>query len=149
MKSQNPPQSSILGQLSLESIFRRRETNQPRIRLLAEQFRVLACFASRRIRWGWSMITAGELRSLTLFPPRQREHRQWLPLSRCVRASRLKHFICLHEVIIMDVSKVLVLVLMLVAFGFLVWFEMNSRKNTRAAQQVENQANSPEKSAKA
>lgn len=49
----------------------------------------------------------------------------------------------------MDISKILVLVLMLVAVGFLIWFEMNSRKNAKAAQEVKNGTNSPEKSARA
>jgi hypothetical protein len=43
----------------------------------------------------------------------------------------------------MDVSKVLVLVLILVAFGFLIRFEMNSRKNSKAAQAGKKEAESP------
>jgi Flp pilus assembly protein CpaB len=35
----------------------------------------------------------------------------------------------------MDPSKIVVLVLTLLAVGFLVWVEMNSRRNTRAMQQ--------------
>jgi len=35
----------------------------------------------------------------------------------------------------MDVSKIVVLVMVLIAVGFLVFFEMNSRRNTRKQQQ--------------
>jgi len=34
----------------------------------------------------------------------------------------------------MDISKIVVLVMIGIAFGFLVYFEMNSRRNTRKQQ---------------
>lgn len=36
----------------------------------------------------------------------------------------------------MDASKIVVLVLTLIAFGFLVWFEMNSRRNSSAEKET-------------
>ncbi len=49
----------------------------------------------------------------------------------------------------MDVSKILVLVLVLVAFGFLIRFEMNSRRNTKAMQENKPEVESPNKRASA
>ena len=49
----------------------------------------------------------------------------------------------------MDVSKILVLVLILIAVGFLIRFEMNSRRNTKAALEGKNEAESPAKRANA
>jgi len=40
----------------------------------------------------------------------------------------------------MDLSKIVVLILIAVAAGFLVWFELNSRRNTRALKLKEEQS---------
>ncbi len=45
----------------------------------------------------------------------------------------------------MDPTKIVVLVLSLMALGFLVWVEMNSRRNTRALKEKQPESNADSK----